>query len=166
MGELHRVSRYSSSRSQHSATIQWIEAATCHSLSKRPQSIHRQQKGIHTGGLKQKQRGLTKHSSGRRGSNRLLMNYRTRVEECRLFGGAAEFSVILPDRRWSDIDSLLSGKKTAKAQALSENIGKGCIMELPDNIIKHYLRNIYFISGGLCGGKSTIAKYLSQKYDL
>ena len=39
-------------------------------------------------------------------------------------------------------------------------------MELPDNIIKHYLRNVYFVSGGLCGGKSTIAKYLSQKYDL
>ena len=39
-------------------------------------------------------------------------------------------------------------------------------MELPDNIIRHYLRDVYFISGSACGGKSTIAKYLSAKYGI
>ena len=37
-------------------------------------------------------------------------------------------------------------------------------MDLPDNILKHYLRNVYFIAGGLCGGKTTISTHLSQKY--
>jgi cytidylate kinase len=37
-------------------------------------------------------------------------------------------------------------------------------MNLPDNIIRHYLRNVYFIAGGLCGGKTTISTHLSQKY--
>jgi hypothetical protein len=36
----------------------------------------------------------------------------------------------------------------------------------PDNIVQHYLRNVYFISGSACGGKSTIARYLSAKYNL
>lgn len=39
-------------------------------------------------------------------------------------------------------------------------------MHLPDNIIKHYLRNVYFLSGSACGGKSTIARYLAATYDL
>jgi len=38
------------------------------------------------------------------------------------------------------------------------------MMELPDNILRHYLRNTYFITGGLCGGKTTISTYLAQKY--
>lgn len=37
-------------------------------------------------------------------------------------------------------------------------------MDLPSNIIKHFLRNVYFVSGCACGGKSTISKYLSEKY--
>lgn len=38
-------------------------------------------------------------------------------------------------------------------------------MNLPDNIIKYFLKNVYFISGCACGGKSTISKYLSKKYN-
>jgi hypothetical protein len=39
-------------------------------------------------------------------------------------------------------------------------------MDLPDNIIRHFLRNVYFIAGCACGGKSTIAKYLSEKHEV
>ena len=39
-------------------------------------------------------------------------------------------------------------------------------MDLPDNILKHYLKNVYFISGSACGGKTTIAKRLAVKHDL
>jgi hypothetical protein len=39
-------------------------------------------------------------------------------------------------------------------------------MNLPDNIIKHHLSDVYFISGSACGGKSTIARYISAKYML
>ena len=40
------------------------------------------------------------------------------------------------------------------------------MMDLPDNILRHYLRNVYFVAGGLCGGKTTISTLLSQKYDV
>ena len=39
-------------------------------------------------------------------------------------------------------------------------------MELPDNIITHYLRHVYFVAGGLCGGKTTVSKCLATKYGL
>jgi len=39
-------------------------------------------------------------------------------------------------------------------------------VELPDNILRHYLRNVYFIAGGMCGGKTTIASYLACKHGL
>ncbi len=39
-------------------------------------------------------------------------------------------------------------------------------MNLPDNIIRHFLRNVYFVSGSACGGKSTISEYLSKEYDI
>ena len=39
-------------------------------------------------------------------------------------------------------------------------------MNLPDNILRHYLRNVYFIAGGLCGGKTTVSTHLSQKYGI
>jgi hypothetical protein len=39
-------------------------------------------------------------------------------------------------------------------------------MELPDNIIKHFLRNVYFVSGCACGGKTTISKYLAEKHQM
>jgi hypothetical protein len=39
-------------------------------------------------------------------------------------------------------------------------------MNLPDNILEHFLRNVYFVAGGLCGGKTTVSAYLSEKYDV
>ena len=39
-------------------------------------------------------------------------------------------------------------------------------MDLPNNIIKHFLKNVYFVSGCACGGKSTISKYLSQNHKI
>ena len=37
-------------------------------------------------------------------------------------------------------------------------------MIFQDNIIKEYLRNVYFISGTPCGGKTTITRALGEKY--
>ena len=39
-------------------------------------------------------------------------------------------------------------------------------MDLPDNIIRHFMQNVYFVSGSACGGKSVISKYLSQKHKI
>jgi len=39
-------------------------------------------------------------------------------------------------------------------------------VNLPDNIIRYFLSNVYFISGNACAGKSTISEYLSKKYDI
>ena len=39
-------------------------------------------------------------------------------------------------------------------------------MIFQDNIIKEYLRNVYFISGTPCGGKTTITKALGEKYNI
>ncbi len=37
-------------------------------------------------------------------------------------------------------------------------------MEIKDNIIKAYLKNVYFVIGTPCGGKTTISRCLAQKY--
>lgn len=37
-------------------------------------------------------------------------------------------------------------------------------MEIKDNVIKQCLKNVYFITGTPCGGKTTISRALSQKY--
>jgi len=37
-------------------------------------------------------------------------------------------------------------------------------MNLKDNIIKEFLRNVYLISGSACGGKTTISRLLAEKY--
>lgn len=37
-------------------------------------------------------------------------------------------------------------------------------MEFSSNVLKHYLKNVYFISGTGCGGKSTMSKIISEKY--
>lgn len=34
------------------------------------------------------------------------------------------------------------------------------------NILKHYLENVYFINGHSCAGKSTMAKMLSERFDM
>lgn len=39
-------------------------------------------------------------------------------------------------------------------------------MFIENNILKHYLRNVYFITGTAYAGKSTMVKMLSEKYDL
>ena len=39
-------------------------------------------------------------------------------------------------------------------------------MEFQDNIIKEYLRNVYFIAGTPCGGKTSISRALGKKYGI
>lgn len=39
-------------------------------------------------------------------------------------------------------------------------------MIFQDNIIKEYLRNVYFITGTPCGGKTTITKALAKKFGI
>lgn len=37
-------------------------------------------------------------------------------------------------------------------------------MRISSNILKHHLKNAYFLSGTACGGKTTMAKILSEKH--
>lgn len=37
-------------------------------------------------------------------------------------------------------------------------------MNISDNILKHSLKNVYFLTGTACGGKTTMAKALCEKY--
>jgi hypothetical protein len=39
-------------------------------------------------------------------------------------------------------------------------------MYIADNIIKHHFQNIYIVTGGACGGKTSVTKYLADKYDM
>lgn len=39
-------------------------------------------------------------------------------------------------------------------------------MIFQDNIIKQYLKNVYFITGTPCGGKTTISRELGKKYNV
>jgi hypothetical protein len=39
-------------------------------------------------------------------------------------------------------------------------------LSISDTIIKHYLRNVYFINGQSYAGKSTMVKMLSERYDM
>ncbi|RKM54658.1 shikimate kinase [Butyrivibrio sp. X503] len=39
-------------------------------------------------------------------------------------------------------------------------------MIFQDNILKEYLRNVYFITGTPCGGKSTVSKALGKKHNI
>lgn len=39
-------------------------------------------------------------------------------------------------------------------------------MKIENNILKHYLRNVYFITGTAYAGKSTMVKMLSEKYNM
>jgi len=39
-------------------------------------------------------------------------------------------------------------------------------MKIESNILKHYLRNVYFITGTAYAGKSTMVKMLAEKYDM
>lgn len=37
-------------------------------------------------------------------------------------------------------------------------------MEIANNILKHYLRNVYFFCGTACGGKTTVSKAFAEKH--
>jgi hypothetical protein len=39
-------------------------------------------------------------------------------------------------------------------------------LNIPNNILKHYLRNVYFFCGTACGGKTTISKAFAEKHGL
>ena len=39
-------------------------------------------------------------------------------------------------------------------------------MKIENNILKHYLKNVYFITGTAYAGKSTTVKMLSERYDM
>jgi ABC-type ATPase involved in cell division len=39
-------------------------------------------------------------------------------------------------------------------------------ISISDNIINHYLRNVYFINGHSYAGKSTMVKMLAERYDM
>ena len=39
-------------------------------------------------------------------------------------------------------------------------------MIVQDNVIKEYLKNVYFISGTPCAGKTTITRALGKKYGI
>lgn len=39
-------------------------------------------------------------------------------------------------------------------------------MEIADNVLKHYLKNCYFINGTACAGKSTMCRMLAEKYNM
>ena len=39
-------------------------------------------------------------------------------------------------------------------------------MEIRDNVLKEALRNVYFVAGTACGGKSTAARALGEKYGI
>ena len=37
-------------------------------------------------------------------------------------------------------------------------------MNISNNILKHHLRNVYFLAGTACGGKTTMSKIIAEKY--
>ncbi len=39
-------------------------------------------------------------------------------------------------------------------------------MKIENNVLKHYLRNVYFITGTAYAGKSTTVKMLAERYDM
>ena len=39
-------------------------------------------------------------------------------------------------------------------------------MLFQDNVLKAYLRNVYFIAGTPCGGKTTVSRALSEKFGI
>ena len=39
-------------------------------------------------------------------------------------------------------------------------------MIFQDNVIKEYLKNVYFISGTPCGGKTTISRELAKRHNV
>jgi dephospho-CoA kinase len=46
------------------------------------------------------------------------------------------------------------------------NKQKGTKMKIENNVLKHYLKNVYFITGTAYAGKSTTVKMLAERYDM
>ena len=38
-------------------------------------------------------------------------------------------------------------------------------MNIANNVLKHYLKNVYFLAGTSCGGKTTMSKRIAEKYN-
>lgn len=38
-------------------------------------------------------------------------------------------------------------------------------MNISDNILNSYLKNVYWIAGTNCGGKTTMTSYLAKKFE-
>lgn len=43
---------------------------------------------------------------------------------------------------------------------------KAMKLEFSSNLIRHYLRHVYFINGHSCAGKSTMVRMLAERYDM
>ncbi len=39
-------------------------------------------------------------------------------------------------------------------------------MDIQNNVIKAYLKNVFFVTGTACGGKSTVSRALAERHDL
>ena len=39
-------------------------------------------------------------------------------------------------------------------------------MNIQDNVIKEYLKNVFFVTGTACGGKSTLSRILAERHNL
>ena len=39
-------------------------------------------------------------------------------------------------------------------------------MKFQDNVIREYLKNVYFVAGTPCGGKTTVSRGLGEKYHI
>lgn len=37
-------------------------------------------------------------------------------------------------------------------------------MNIADNVLKHHLKHVYWVSGTNCGGKTTMTNYLARKH--
>ena len=40
------------------------------------------------------------------------------------------------------------------------------VMIFQDNVLKEYLKNVYFVTGTPCGGKTTISRELANRHNL
>ncbi|XCP86497.1 AAA family ATPase [Roseburia hominis] len=39
-------------------------------------------------------------------------------------------------------------------------------MIFQDNVLKEYLKNVYFVTGTPCGGKTTVSRELAKRHNL
>ena len=48
----------------------------------------------------------------------------------------------------------------------NRDLRRRCNLKIENNILKYYLKNVYFITGTAYAGKSTTVKMLAEKYDI